>query len=84
MNRMQLENRIEVLLRVYRYTRNTKMLSTGQRICLTMERAACMRAIDLIKETQITVAVPKYTLPVELHSKVQFLNQKAQSEGYDK
>lgn len=82
MNQTQLEERIDMLLRVYRYTRCSKELTTGQRICLTMERAACMRAVDVIKETGATIALPKYTLPQALNNKVLFLNQRAKSQGY--
>ena len=79
MNKTQLQERIDLLLRVYCYTRHNNYLRTGQRICLTMERAACMRAIDVIKEKQILTALPKYRLPAALNNKVMFLAQKAKS-----
>jgi hypothetical protein len=44
-----------------------------------MERAACMRAIDVIKEKNIPTAIPKYRLPAALNNKVMFLAQKAKS-----
>lgn len=79
MNKYQLQERIDLLLMVYRYTRYNNYLTTGQRICLTMERAACMRAIDVIKEKQLPNALPKYSLPTALNNKVMFLAQKAKS-----
>jgi len=84
MNKYQLEDRIEKLLRVYRYTRDNNIgLSVGQRICLTMERAACMRAVSKIKELGHETAVPTYRIPAELNEKVEFIDNQAQRYDRD-
>lgn len=79
MNRVQIEDRLDLIIDVYVFTRNTNFLTAGQRICLTMERVALMRCLDLIKENPFRLATPKYTLPAELDLKVKFLYKKAKS-----
>lgn len=77
MKAYELQQRIDTLLRVYRYTREHAGLTTGQRICLTLERVACMRALSKIKELGYTEAVPAYQVPDHLEQRIAFLEPKA-------
>ncbi len=79
MNENQLRQRIALLIRVYKISRVYKALSTSQRICLTMERVACMHALDVIGEKGVVYATPKYTLPPALNDKVMFIAQQAEN-----
>jgi len=73
MNKSQIIERIDLLLDVYRWSlRGNRGLSAGQRICLTMERAKLMAALDEIAEGSGT-AMPTYTIPAHLEEKVQHI-----------
>lgn len=77
MNFYEIEDRLNTLMLVYSYTRDHAGLTIGQRICLTMERVACMRALDKIREQGYTEVTLTYQIPEALNEKVKFLRPKA-------
>jgi len=68
MTRNQIHQRIDNLINVHSWTNhNNQILSVGQRICLTQERAALMYLLEMYD----TTLQPKYTIPMHLETKVQ-------------
>lgn len=66
MNKDQIAQRIQDLINVHSWTNhNNQILSAGQRICLTQERAALMEVLEMHHINA------KYTIPNHLEAKVQ-------------
>lgn len=74
MNLEEINDRMDLLEGVQRWSKLNNTLSAGQRICISQERAALMRARNVINEENVHQAKPSYTLPPELNAKVLHLN----------
>lgn len=73
-------NRIHTLSWVYAWaSANDKILSVGQRICLTQERAAWLRVLSAD-----ATAKPFYTIPQHLEDKVAEIVQIITETNWDK
>lgn len=70
MTKVQIYNRLEILMDVFHYSIKNQLLSNGKRICITMERVQLLRCLDKLKENPFSEPKPKYTIPHELNEKV--------------
>lgn len=69
MTRIEILKRIELLRDVFAYSLiHPRLLSVGQRICLTQERAAWLEVLEWFDQEQMK---PKYLLPNHLEKQVQ-------------
>jgi len=73
MNLEEINDRMELLEEVQRWSKYNDTLTAGQRICISQERAALMRARNVINEENVHQTSPSYTLPPELNAKVRHL-----------
>lgn len=71
MNKVQLQKRFDTLGYILKVSRNLGYFNTGQRTCLSMERAAILRAQDVIDLGDAESATPHYTIPPHLEKKCQ-------------
>ena len=65
--------RIELLIDVFAFSLEKGGLNTGQRICLTQERAAWL---EVLEWQEIEDFKPKYVVPKQLELKVQNIANK--------
>ncbi|WP_425628832.1 hypothetical protein [Cellulophaga lytica] len=74
MNKQQVYDRINVLMNAYHWSlNNNKILSAGQRICITMERVQLLRCLEQLKAEPFMLVKPKYSIPAHLEEKVQHI-----------
>lgn len=69
MTKRQLQNRFETLGHILNVSRNLGYFNSGQRTCINMERAAILRAQEVIDLGEANQATPTYTLPQHLEVK---------------
>lgn len=70
MTKLQIYNRLDILMTVFHYSINHGLLSNGKRICITMERVQLLRCLGKLQENPFLDPMPKYTLPLDLNEKV--------------
>lgn len=70
MTKIEITDRIDLLITVQEWSKTNNTLTIGQRICISQERAALMRCLDYINEYERPSAEPGYTLPRHLNEKV--------------
>ncbi|MDO6808116.1 hypothetical protein Q4603_05835 [Zobellia galactanivorans] len=73
-SKQEIIQRLDLLIDVQSWSKNNNTLSAGQRICISQERAAQMRCIDIINEDPTAEPKPRYVLPAHLEAKVQHLH----------
>lgn len=71
MTKRELQKRFDTLGRILNLSRDWGYFNAGQRTCINMERAALLKAMDVIDLGEEETAAPKYTIPAHLEAKCQ-------------
>lgn len=69
-------NRLQTLLLVLQYTYDTRMLTTGEKICINQERGAIMRLLAHRNNECPIEEVSGYRIPDAIETKVQAIVSK--------
>ena len=71
MTKRELQKRFDTLGHILNVSRDRGYFNWGQRTCINMERAAILRAQDVIDLGEAETAKPSYTIPRHLEAKCQ-------------
>ncbi|MCB0376281.1 MAG: hypothetical protein KDD04_10210, partial [Sinomicrobium sp.] len=77
MSNKEIHDRIDLLKNAFAYSLEYGMLTVGQRICLSQERAAWLRVLDILEqEDPEDMPKPFYVIPRHLEDNVAFIIQR--------